>query len=177
MYAVLAEESLTRPCSNTESTMNAKDSPCLHAHNLISNSAILNNNCFVAKWFVCMRTSFENGVCNVLRVQFRAFSMIGYYNINSTDNLDNITSMRKTTCTCADPYTKNEHYITLHLSWRVVHHEQSTSSIEKRVCHWEGHWCQMFSALTPPKKAQLRAPLSPLLFCQTFGWGEEAAVW
>ena len=61
-----------------------------------------------------MRTSFENGVCNVLRVQFRAFSMIGYYNINSTDNLDNITSMKKTTCTCAGPYTKNEHYIALH---------------------------------------------------------------
>jgi len=32
MYAVLAEESLTRLCSNTESTMDDKDSACLHAH-------------------------------------------------------------------------------------------------------------------------------------------------
>ena len=47
MYAVLAKESLTSLCSNTESTMDTKDSPCLHAHNHISNSAILNN-CFVA---------------------------------------------------------------------------------------------------------------------------------
>ena len=30
-----------------------KDSPSLHAHNRISN-AILNNNCFVARWFVRM---------------------------------------------------------------------------------------------------------------------------
>ena len=32
MYAVLAEESLTRLCSNTESTMDDKDSACIHAH-------------------------------------------------------------------------------------------------------------------------------------------------
>ena len=63
MYAVLPEESLTRLCWNTESTINAKDSPCLHAHNCISNSAILNNNCIV-KWFVRMCTSFENGIIN-----------------------------------------------------------------------------------------------------------------
>jgi len=35
-------------CSNTESTMSAEDSPCLHAHNRISNSAILNNN----QWWI-----------------------------------------------------------------------------------------------------------------------------
>jgi len=64
MYAVLAEESLTRLCSNTESTMDAKDSPCLHAHNHISNSAILNDACFVAKGFVCIHTSKENGMVN-----------------------------------------------------------------------------------------------------------------
>ena len=54
MYAALA---LTRLCSNTESTMDAQDSPYLLAHSHISNSnsAILNNNCFVAKWFVYMR--------------------------------------------------------------------------------------------------------------------------
>jgi len=62
MYAALAEESLTRLCSNAESTIHAKDSPCLHAHNNISNSELLNNNCFVAKWIVHMCTSFENGV-------------------------------------------------------------------------------------------------------------------
>jgi len=48
MYAVLAEESLTRLFSNTESTVDAKNSPYLHAHNCISNSTILNNNCFIA---------------------------------------------------------------------------------------------------------------------------------
>ena len=62
MYAVLAEESLTRFCSTTESTMDAKDSLCLHAHNRISNSAILNNNFFIAKWFVCM--CLGNGIAN-----------------------------------------------------------------------------------------------------------------
>jgi len=46
MYAVLG---LTRLCSNTESTMDAQDSPCLHAHNHTSNSAILNNDGVVAK--------------------------------------------------------------------------------------------------------------------------------
>jgi len=47
---ILAEESLTRLCSNIESTMDAKDSSCLHAHNhIISNSVILNKNCFIAK--------------------------------------------------------------------------------------------------------------------------------
>jgi len=45
MHAVLAEESLTRLCSNTKSTMDAKDPPCLHAHNRIFNATILNNNC------------------------------------------------------------------------------------------------------------------------------------
>jgi len=64
MHAVLAEESLTRLCSNTESTMDAKDPPCHHAHNRTFNSTILNNNCFIAKWFVCMRTNFENGIAN-----------------------------------------------------------------------------------------------------------------
>jgi len=49
MYAVMAEESLTKLGSNTESTMDAKDSLCLHAHNCISNLAISNNNYFVAK--------------------------------------------------------------------------------------------------------------------------------
>jgi len=49
MYAVLAKESLTRLCANTESTMDAQDSLCLHARNRTSNSAILNNNCFDAK--------------------------------------------------------------------------------------------------------------------------------
>jgi len=50
MYAVLAEASLTRISSNTESTMDAR-LPRLHAHNhIISNSVILNNNCFIAKW-------------------------------------------------------------------------------------------------------------------------------
>ena len=44
--------------------MDAEDSPHLYAHNRISNSAILNNNCFIAKWFVRMRTSEENGVAN-----------------------------------------------------------------------------------------------------------------
>ena len=44
--------------------MDTQDSPCLYPHNHISNSAILNNICFVAKWFVCMRTNFENGVAN-----------------------------------------------------------------------------------------------------------------
>jgi len=44
MYAVLAEESLTRLCSNTELKIDAKDPPCLH-HNRISNLAILNNAC------------------------------------------------------------------------------------------------------------------------------------
>ena len=63
--AVLAEESLTRLSLSTESAMNAKDSPCLHEHNpYISNSTILNNNCFVPKWFVCMCTTFENGIAN-----------------------------------------------------------------------------------------------------------------
>jgi len=47
MYAVLAEELLTRLCSNTESTMDDKNSPCLHAHNRISNSAILSTNNFL----------------------------------------------------------------------------------------------------------------------------------
>jgi len=37
MYAVLAEESLSRLSSNTGSTMDANDSTCLHAHNCISN--------------------------------------------------------------------------------------------------------------------------------------------
>jgi len=32
MYVVLTEESLTRLSSNTESTMDAKDSPCVRAH-------------------------------------------------------------------------------------------------------------------------------------------------
>jgi len=41
-YAVLAKELLTRLCSNTKSTMDDKGSPCLYAHNCISNSAILN---------------------------------------------------------------------------------------------------------------------------------------
>ena len=41
MYAVLTEESFTRLCSNTKSTMDDKDSPCPHAHNRISNSAII----------------------------------------------------------------------------------------------------------------------------------------
>ena len=59
MYAVL-----TRLSSNIESTMDAKDSPCLHEQNRISNSTILNNNCFVVKWFVCMCTIFENGASN-----------------------------------------------------------------------------------------------------------------
>jgi len=63
MYAVLAKESLTRLCSNTESTMDAKDSPYLHAHNHISNSAILNNNCFIAKWFVCIVQAFAKWCC------------------------------------------------------------------------------------------------------------------
>ena len=64
--AVLVAESLTMLCTNTESTMDDKDSPCLRAHivNRISNSAILNNNCFIAKWFVRMCTNFENGVAN-----------------------------------------------------------------------------------------------------------------
>jgi len=53
--------SLTRLSSNTESTMDAKDSSRLHAHNHISN---LNNNCFVAKWFAWMRTILENGIAN-----------------------------------------------------------------------------------------------------------------
>jgi len=44
VYAVLAEESLIRLCSNTKSMMDAKGSLCLHAHSHISNSAILNNN-------------------------------------------------------------------------------------------------------------------------------------
>ena len=49
MYAVLAEESLTRLSSNVESLVDAKDSSCLHVHNhIISNSVILNKNCFVA---------------------------------------------------------------------------------------------------------------------------------
>ena len=42
-------------------TINAKDSPCLHAHNRISKWEILNNNSFVAKCFVRMH---ENGVAN-----------------------------------------------------------------------------------------------------------------
>jgi len=46
MHAVLA---LTRLCSNTESTMDAQDSLCLHAHNRTFNSAILNNDGVVAK--------------------------------------------------------------------------------------------------------------------------------
>ena len=41
MYAVLAEELLTRLCSNTESTTDDKRLPCLHKHNRISN---LSNN-------------------------------------------------------------------------------------------------------------------------------------
>ena len=41
-------------CSNTKSTRDTKDSSCLHTHSIISNSAILNNNCFTAKCFVCM---------------------------------------------------------------------------------------------------------------------------
>jgi len=49
MYAVLAEQLWTRLCSNTKSTLDDLDSLCLHAHNHISNSAILNNNRFVAK--------------------------------------------------------------------------------------------------------------------------------
>ena len=61
MYAALAEE-LTRLCLNTESwsSMDDKDSPCPHAHNHNQNSEILINNCFFAKWFVCMHTSEEN---------------------------------------------------------------------------------------------------------------------
>ena len=54
MYAVLAEESLTRLCSSIESTMDAKDSSCLHAHNHYSNSVILNKNCLIAKWLICV---------------------------------------------------------------------------------------------------------------------------
>ena len=61
MYAVLAEESLTRFPSITESTMNAKDSPCLRAYNLISNSTILNNNCFVVLMLVI--DGLPKGVC------------------------------------------------------------------------------------------------------------------
>jgi len=37
-----------------------------------------------------------------------------YYSINSTDNFDIIPSMRKTACTCADPYTRmsiTSHYM------------------------------------------------------------------
>jgi len=43
MYAALAKESLTRLCSNTESTMDDRHSSCLHTHNCtcISNSGIL----------------------------------------------------------------------------------------------------------------------------------------
>jgi len=55
------------PCrlsSNIDSTVDAKDSPCLHACNHISNSTILNNNCFIAKVFVRMHTIFENGIAN-----------------------------------------------------------------------------------------------------------------
>ena len=44
MYTVLTEESLTRLSSNNESTMDAKDSPYLHAHSRISNSTILYGN-------------------------------------------------------------------------------------------------------------------------------------
>ena len=57
MYAVLAGESLTRPCSNNESTI---DAPCLCAHNRICNWAILSNNYISsAKWFVHSCTCFE----------------------------------------------------------------------------------------------------------------------
>jgi len=68
MYAlcIIGWKSLTRLCSNTESVSDDKDSPHLHAHNCISNSAILNNNCFIAKWFVRMFTSEENGIINEL---------------------------------------------------------------------------------------------------------------
>jgi len=51
MYAVLAEESLTRLWSNTESTMDDKGSPSLHAHNHISTSSICCcKNCVISKW-------------------------------------------------------------------------------------------------------------------------------
>jgi len=66
MYAVLTDESLTGSLQTQSQhiLMDAKDSPCLHAHNRISNSKILNNNCFIANWFVRMRTIFENVVAN-----------------------------------------------------------------------------------------------------------------
>jgi len=32
--------------------MDAKNSPCVHTHNHISNSTIINDNCFTAKWFM-----------------------------------------------------------------------------------------------------------------------------
>ena len=32
----------------------------------------------------------------------------------------------------------------------------------KKVCQWEGHFCQMLACSLAPPKTQLRAPLSPL---------------
>ena len=49
-------------CSSTESTMDAKDSPCLHANNHVSNSAFLHNNCFIAKWF--LMHAYKFGIAN-----------------------------------------------------------------------------------------------------------------
>ena len=75
---------------NTVSTMNAKarDSPCLHAHNHISNSTILNNNCFVAKWFVCMRTIFENGIANeAIVLQWLVRTTSGDFKVVKSDGL------------------------------------------------------------------------------------------
>jgi len=67
MYAVLAEESLTRLFSNTESTMASKDSPYLHAHNLISNDianeAIFLSDHKLSKCFMRLQSEKAMGWC------------------------------------------------------------------------------------------------------------------
>ena len=63
LYAVLAEESLTRLSSNTKSTMDENDSPCLHAHNQISQQSWKRMVSLLSDLCVCVQVFWKCEKC------------------------------------------------------------------------------------------------------------------